>query len=166
MRIIYDAIVESLATIKPDAIGIEIYVVRPPADAIRLSDAIRRTKATGDLALLDQAVKEGASGHIGLGAAAKTLGVWGVALGAAFATGAPVYSFSPSDLKVRFGSRKGASKEEVGAGLERLVEGLADQMREKVPQKSLREHAWDAVGHALLASDELAVYRRDARLAP
>jgi Holliday junction resolvasome RuvABC endonuclease subunit len=169
----------SIQIIQPHAIGIENYLTFEPKDVIELREAAGKVLSflgtsvptIDDLkrvftdtmflvrfaeVLAELAAKVSFSSKgIGLGQAAKTIAVFGAAMGAAFTAGVPVFVFQPSDIK-KFGGKRGASKEEVGTGLEMLVFGLKEQMAEKVPQKTLKEHAWDATGHAILAADEFA----------
>jgi len=173
--------------IKPNVIGIENYLTFEPRDVQELRDAagavlaflgtsvpslddLRRVlsetvflvKFTEVLTDLAAKVKASTSG-VGLGQAAKTIAIFGTALSVGFTAGVPVLVFQPYEIKKFAGLPKGqkASKEQVGQGLERLVVGLQEQMAEKVPQKTLKEHAWDATGHAILAADEYASMRLD-----
>lgn len=177
----------AVQVIKPNAIGIENYLTFEPRDVQELREAAAAllgffgtsvptyddlnrvlTNASFQTRFLDLLVGLAAkvkmqSSGIGLGQAAKTIAVFGTALSVGFATGVPVFIFQPYEIKKFAGLPKGqkASKEQVGAGLERMVFGLQEQMAEKVPQKTLKEHAWDATGHAILAADEFASMRAD-----
>lgn len=179
----------AIDTIQPNVIGIENYLVFEPQDvgkmredvgavlglfggSVRsldpqavgrwLADPVNLMRFIGVLAMLEDSLQKNARNGIGMGQAAKTIAVYGVTLGAAFTAGVPVFVFAPYELKQRFGGRKGASKDEVGLGLERLVQDLPAQMQEKVPQKTMKEHAWDATGHAILATDEYFQLRLDS----
>lgn len=189
----WSVIQNAVQTIQPQVIGIENYSVFEPPDLQKLRQdasslvglfggALRGMQPEEFAALLkdetaflrlfrrlqdlEASSKANSSTGIGLGQAAKTIGVGSIAMAAGFAGNIPVFIFQPFELKQRFGGRKGASKEEVGLGLERQVQGLVEQMQEKVPQKTLREHAWDATGHAVLAADELHKFGVDAGLQP
>lgn len=173
--------------LKPNVIGVENYLTFEPKDVEELRDAAgallgflgTSAPSTEDLrrVLSEQhflprfaellchlaARVSTSSKGIGLGQAAKTIAVFGAALAVGFAAGIPTLVFQPYEIKKFAQLPKGqkASKEQVGAGLERLVHGLTEQMHEKVPQKTLREHGWDATGHAILAADEFAAMRFD-----
>lgn len=92
-------------------------------------------------------------GPRGGGQATKTLAVYGGVLWWALSRGLFVAPFVPSDLKIRFGGSKSASKEDVEAGLCREVEGLKELIA-KIP-KTHREHVADAAGHAFLVLEEI-----------
>jgi Holliday junction resolvasome RuvABC endonuclease subunit len=72
-----------------------------------------------------------------------------VVCAAAWYIGVEPFVFMPSDLKREFCHDKKASKEQVGAALAAMVEGLRRALI-GIPLR-LREHATDAVGHAVLA---------------
>lgn len=176
---------DAIERIKPNVVGVENYLTFEPKDVVELREAAAGVvgflgtgaptpgdiqRVVGEQAFLHRFVDvlttlagklSFASKGIGLGQAAKTIAVFGMVLGCAYAANLPVFVFQPGDIK-RFGGRRGASKEEVGAGLEQLVFGLQDEMSVKVPQKTLKEHAWDATGHAILATEALAALQLDA----
>ncbi len=177
----WNAVQSAIETIRPSVVGIENYTVYEPRevtetrkivqDLLGLLPAGTPTELTSAcIAHADRfhrlvedlrSLAGGGRGGIGLGQAAKTVMVFGAALAAAYAAGVPVFVFQPADLKVRFGGRRGASKEDVGRGAEGVVQGLADVVRQKVPQKTLQEHVWDASAHAVLAADEYHRLRLD-----
>lgn len=185
----FNQIYGAIQLLKPHVIGIEAYTIFEPNDIARMRESAERVfqaLAPGNSQILPAAMRplldnpavldalapqliafqmalaQNTHDHMGLGQAAKTIAVYGAALAAAFTAGVPVFVFQPYDLKKRFGGRKGASKEEVGAGLELIVHGLKENMASKVPQKTLKEHAWDGTGHAILAADEYMQLRLDA----
>ena len=174
----------AIELIRPQVIGIENYLTFEPKDVKELREAagnvvgflgtsapsvedLQRATSAAFVhrfarTLVELASKVNfASKGIGLGQAAKTIAVFGAALCAGYTAGVPIFVFQPSDIK-RFGGGRGATKEQVGQGLEQLVHGLSEQVAEKVPQKTLKEHAWDATGHAILAADALAELQLDA----
>lgn len=187
IQIIWSHVNSVIELLKPDVIGVEAYTVYEPKEGRLLKDAAADILESVPLAAPPSAdgavvtapplsidinftkltkLREALAvqkGGPGLGQAAKTILVYGVVLGAAYKAGVPVFVFSPSDLKTTFGGSRGASKDDVGAGLVRIVHGLDAQLAEKVPQKTLREHAQDATGHAVLALRELRQYRIDTR---
>lgn len=85
----------------------------------------------------------------GKGAAAKVLAVQGLVCEAAFSRNVPVLPFTPADLKRRATGGKGASKEDVMRGLAKFVHEF-DSRLSYLPATH-RNHAADAVGHAVLA---------------
>lgn len=187
IQIIWSHVNSVIELLKPDVIGVEAYTVYEPKEGRLLKDAAQDILERVPLAPPPSAeggvttappvsvdisftqllkLREALAaqkGGPGLGQAAKTILVYGVVLGAAYKAGVPVFVFSPSDLKTTFGGSRGASKDDVGQGLIQLVRGLDAQLAEKVPQKTLREHAQDATGHAVLALRELQQYRIDTR---
>jgi Holliday junction resolvasome RuvABC endonuclease subunit len=182
----WHAITASIELLKPHVIGVENYVVYEPTDIGKLKaaaaalcswapglaadpqgmkDALQEdhifAHLLGLITNLQDAVAKNKSTGIGLGQAAKTIAVYGGVLGAAYTANIPVYVFQPADIKKRFGGKKSASKQDVGVGAERLITGLAEQMQAKVPQKTLKEHAWDANCHAVLAADQYMLHFKD-----
>lgn len=179
-------ITEAIQLIKPDVIGVENYLVFEPQDVAKLRDAasgllgffggsvaaedLPSLLLHGDSAprLLERvealrgAVNRNTRDAIGLGQAAKTIAVYGTALGAAFTAGIPVFVFEPGDRTRLVARRKGVSKEEVGAFVEQRVHGLGDYLRQHVRQKTRHEHAWDATAHAMLAAEQYIQLRLDA----
>ena len=167
-----DVIAEVVRVLQPDVIAIENYSIFEPRsvqelreaahaliDGLPLDDAQRLNASLCSLlerSALEPALQElarclTASGDaIGLGQAAKTVRVFGAIEAIARVHKIPVFVFQPSDLKVHFGGRKGASKDEVRTGVERIVSGLAEDIAERVPQKALKEHVGDAAAHAVL----------------
>ena len=180
-----------MEVVKPHCIGIENYTVFEPNDVAKVRGAAEdilalfggtvATLALGDfrellqgefavrlldkVARLAEVLRGNTRSHAGLGQAAKTIAVYGAALAVAFAAGIPVFVFQPSDLKKRFAGKKSASKEEVGQGVTALVFGLEEAMTIKVPQRTMREHAYDATGHAILGAEVYAQLRLDSGLA-
>jgi hypothetical protein len=117
-------------------------------------------KSVGDIArcLRDAEGFEG----MGLGHAAKSIGVQWVAACAAWAQGVQhVYVMTPTQLKMFACGRAGASKEEVGTALEARIIQLVDHAS-TVRSRTIREnprsdaaldrvsHVHDAAGHALM----------------
>jgi Holliday junction resolvasome RuvABC endonuclease subunit len=178
----WNHITAAIQLMKPNVIGIENYVIFEPPDIVGLKAAATDVLALfggapdglsldvihaaisqlpDKLQALHKAVEKNTRTGIGLGQAAKTIAVYGAALGAAYAAGVPVLVFEPHDRTRQIGGRKGASKEDVGRAVEARVHGLAEQMAEKVRQKTLKEHAWDATALAILAAEEYVRERLD-----
>jgi len=175
----------AIELIKPDVIAVENYLIFEPRDVGELrakaqmltgflpgvpsQDVLQTVAADAALAQrfgaamgqLSQVAARGTGSAIGLGQAAKTVAVYGVALGAAYTAGVPVFVFEPGDRTRRIAQKKGASKEEVGRAVEAIVTGLDVVMKEKVPQKTLKEHAWDASALAVLGAEEYHRLRLD-----
>lgn len=167
-------ITEAIQVIQPHVIGIENYTIFEPPDIKGLREAVsaylttkkeQHSVAVRDLIdkqeALERALARNTSTGVGLGQAAKTIAVYGAALGAAYSAGVPVFVFEPSDRTKQIGGRRGASKEEVGAAVMARVHGLEEHMAEKVPQKTRKEHAWDGVALAILAGEEYVRQRID-----
>jgi Holliday junction resolvasome RuvABC endonuclease subunit len=175
-----ERIVDAIVRIKPHVIGIENYLVFEPKGPMLLrlastellgllgQDPTQVARCTTDEVLLAhlvnrlQAVKEALGMYVsdaaGLGNAAKTIAVFGMVHSIAHHAGVKILTFPPAALKQRFGGKRGASKEEVGQGLQQIVHDLTEKVNEAVPQKRLKEHAWDATGHAILAADLYASF--------
>jgi Holliday junction resolvasome RuvABC endonuclease subunit len=186
VRIYWTEITDAIQRMRPNVIGVEAYTIYEPRGTAALKEAAAALLAIipagtpGDyltelaknrglakayldrLADLSEALRGEIRGGIGMGAAAKTILVYGTALGAAFTASIPVFVFQPSDLKQAFGGTRSASKDEVGEGLYRIVTGMREHVAAKVPQTTLREHAQDAMGHAVLAVREYVNMALDA----
>lgn len=85
----------------------------------------------------------------GRGAAAKVLAVQGLVCQAAFAQDIRILPFTPADLKRRATGGSAGSKDDVMRGLAKIVDDF-DAGLLYLPSTH-RNHAADAVGHALLA---------------
>lgn len=156
---------------KPSVVGVEVYTVYESPVYERLRDAnVALLKALGvskgaevteaaiaavepaALSVRLSAVSRTADGfrvQRGRGDAAKTYGVYAAVQCAAFAAQVPVYGFMPADLK-KATCGDDRSKEAVEEGLRRRVSDLDLHLAPIAP--SLRNHAADAVGHAMLAA--------------
>lgn len=180
----WQAVTSAIDIIKPHVISVENYSVRTPPDVIAMQSTTKKltdfwgasvkdspyTKLASDevadtlvglMGPLTALVSAGTSSAVGLGQAAKTIAVYGAVLGAAFSAGVPVFVFEPADRALRIVGKKGASKEEVGAAITKLVIGLEEQMAEKVPQKTKKDHAWDATCFAVLGAREYRQLKLD-----
>lgn len=177
------AMTDAIQLLQPHVVGIEAYSVRTPrgvddlkaaatkvvqigvppdraafAERLRSDDRYARRWVEG-IGEIGKVLADGeAFGGIGLGNAAKTIIVWGIAMGCAYAAGVPVYVFTATDLHKRLTGSAGSSKEDIGRALETRVDGLAGDAERIAPSK--RNHVHDAAGHAVLALDELARYAR------
>lgn len=94
----------------------------------------------------------------GRGAAAKVLAVQGLVCRAAFEREIQVLPFSPADLKRRATGVSGGSKDDVMRGLAKIVDAF-DAGLSYLPATH-RNHAADAVGHALMALEHSNVSLR------
>lgn len=92
--------------------------------------------------------KPGQGGQ-GKGAGWKALYAFAMAAAIGFELKIPVFSFRPSDMKRQIASVITASKDDVEAAVRRQVQNL-DEFLSLIPAGN-REHAADAVGHALCA---------------
>lgn len=172
IRSMWQSVTAAIQTIQPHVIGIENYNVREP-DAIRklrdfaahAADSIEKGAALEELhhaaKQLRAILPDAARGGPGLANAAKTMSVYGAALGAAFAAEVPVFVFEPSDRTQRMVGRRSASKEEVGAAVMSRVAGLREKIAEAVPQKTYQEHVFDASCYALMAAEEYHRWKLD-----
>lgn len=177
----------AIQLLQPNVIGIENYLVFEPIDVAKLREAsssllalfggattlgpqelsqlLQDAATAGRLLEYLRALAVALQGNnrdsAGLGNAAKTIAVYGAALGAAFSAGVPVLVFEPSDRVQKIGGRRGASKEEVGAAVEARVFGLRETIHEKVTQKTRHQHVWDATAFAILAAEEYVQMRFD-----
>lgn len=160
----------------PGLVGFENYVVFDDANIETLKESARRvvgifggvtkaapspeqlaaalTSATIFGNLMGAVVEMGESLKLmratrGKGAAAKVLSVQGLVCQAAFDRNLPVLPFTPADLKRRATGGKAASKEDVMRGLASFVSGFDAGLAYLAPTH--RNHAADAVGHAVLA---------------
>lgn len=181
-------ITNAIQLLKPDVIGVENYLVFEPQDVSKLRQAAQDLlglfgNALGATPLeqfqefvrhggtaarllellfaLSETVNKNTRDAIGLGQAAKTIAVYGCALGAAYSSGVPVLVFEPGDRTRMVRRTKGVSKEEVGAFVESHVVGLKEYIAQKVTQKTRREHVWDATAHAILAAEQYVQMRLD-----
>lgn len=162
--------------VRPHVIGVEVYTIFESREYERLRDAGAALlsalgvkpgeKVTGSavqdadaasrlLPALDDVSRavDGFRLQRGRGDAAKTYGVYATVQAVAARYGVPCYGFMPVDLKnaVCGTKRTGRTKDDVGAGVRRLVAGVDAQLDLAKVAPSLRNHADDAVGHALLA---------------
>lgn len=120
MQMLWFAIDSAIAEHHPDVIGVEAYTVYKPTQG----------------------------GHAGKGAGWKAIYAYAMACSAAFAHGLEVRVYLPSDLKRRVGRATDASK---GAVQQALVASMpaAAAVFERTAATN-REHAADAMGHALM----------------
>lgn len=95
---------------------------------------------------------------VGMGQAAKTIGVQWIASCAAYTYSAPVYVYEPKMMKKAVTGRQVASKEDVGAAVEQIVEGAREHAENAAPP-SKRNHVHDGYGHALAALYEYEQWR-------
>lgn len=96
--------------------------------------------------------KPGQGGQ-GKGAGWKALYAYAMACALGFSRGVVVRSFMPAELKLGVTQSRTAGKSEVEQALYGLVDGMSTFLDVTPPQD--REHAADAVGHALLGIREL-----------
>lgn len=96
--------------------------------------------------------KPGQGGQ-GKGAGWKALYAFAMAAAVGFERKMKVYSFRPSDMKRKITGVVTSSKDDVEAAVRERVSNL-DEFLETIPVNN-REHAADAVGHALCALDRL-----------
>lgn len=94
--------------------------------------------------------KAGQGGH-GKGAGWKAALCYGMACAVAFAHKLPLFAFRPSDLKRTICGNVNASKGDIESALCQKFSDLPEFLGRIPPAK--REHAADAVGHALMALD-------------
>jgi Holliday junction resolvasome RuvABC endonuclease subunit len=86
----------------------------------------------------------------GRGDAAKTYGVYTAVMCAAFRYGLPIYEFYPVELKKAATGVGRGSKDDVATGLSARIPNLQAEI-EAISAASLRNHAYDAAGHAMMA---------------
>lgn len=190
MNEIWLQIYGALGVIKPDVLSVEAYTTRIPQAWENLKLACSRLiqlrvpasyaefmTMLGDQRIAGQWMaaigaiakclrdSEGFDG-MGLGHAAKSIGVQWIAACAAWAHGVPVYVYTPTQLKMFACGRANASKEDVGLALESRIMGLAEHSA-TIRARTIREnpkslaaldrvsHVHDAVGHALMGLTEL-----------
>ena len=167
LRELFEGLTECFDLLRPDVLGVEAYTVFTPRGVDALAQAGKRAVDSVRAGLdprrhiddVARALSDGQSMRgVGLGQAAKTILVYGLAMSCAFARGVPVYVFTPADLKQRTTKRRSASKDAVGQALIERVNGL-EAACETLPV-SRREHAYDASGHAVLALNEYIEWAR------
>lgn len=93
----------------------------------------------------------------GGGNAWKTSMVYGLVHGLGLAFDIPVFPFLPADLKRKFGMKASATKQDVADGLATFVPSVREALERL--NKTDREHASDAAGHAYLAYAEVQKMR-------
>lgn len=91
--------------------------------------------------------KPGQGGH-GKGAGWKAVFAYAMTCSVAFSYKIPVYAFRPTDLKQKVAGWTSAGKQDIEDAVRRSVGGAAEAL-DRIPA-SAREHAADAIGHALL----------------
>lgn len=186
MRELWEGIRAATAFLQPQVMGVESYETRQGKGDAELQRAATRMSQLGippsreafAQKLLDdeiwarswieamgatrKALQSPEASGIGLGHAAKTIGVLWIAATVAFEHSVPVYVYTPSMLKRSVGPLT-ASKAAVAEELYKRIEGLREAVA--VVPKTYREHVTDASGHALMALLEYekwsAAYRYD-----
>lgn len=181
-RYFYDQLCELVEARPPHVIGVETYVIRESTDyeALRAAAAellsflgVSRGRvafASGREFLAAFERPEAFSRFLehlnqmgsalqafkvaqGRGAAAKTYGVYTTVLNVARRYNIPVYSFTPTDLKMWACNARSASKGQVQASVEQRVIGMRDVVAREIRAKSEWDHVFDAAGHAVMAAE-------------
>jgi len=191
-HIMYEGICESIETLRPCVIGVEVYTIFESKEYERLRDA-----AAGFLGLFGLVKGQGAAFKTpvellealagenmfakfiewlsklskavdafrvqrGRGNAAKTFGAYVLVLAAAYRYKIPIYGFMPIDLKKAACGRASATKDDVARALSARIEGLQVKVESKVRAKLMHEHVYDASGHAMLALETYQRWMRDS----
>lgn len=177
---IWDAVEATLREFRPHCVGVEVYSVFEPKDAITIrkaAEALAGFMTAGKLQLVDRTAKgffgwltsdKPAAeffGHLralnealkmpsttaGRGQAAKTMMAYSAVAYAARSLKIPVYPHLPSDLKYKLGGKRGGSKADTARAVYDLVPGLEEAVNKYHPAKTNQDHITDACGHAVLA---------------